>query len=107
MRYVMGIALLATVSPAIANDLSSPEEVLKKAQQSFRTAKNPEEVASIKMWCKDMISTFSFKEREKLMLQGIKLLEVNKIDEANAAFKRVNSLDELDTNLGTMACKPQ
>jgi hypothetical protein len=77
-----------------------------RIQSDYRNAKNADEVKSITMSCKAQISSFSFKERDGLSVQAIKLLEANKVDEANALFKKVNSLEELDYNLAKLVCKP-
>lgn len=110
MRVMVSLLVAAAIfgaMPSMAAAPSSPEEVIKRAQEAFSKTKDREGVESIKMWCRDSLATFSFPERNKLMTQAIKLMEMNKLDEANALLKRANSLEELDTNLSTLVCKPR
>lgn len=41
------------------------------------------------------------------MVQALKLMEADKLDEANVLMKRVNSIEELDETLAKMVCKPK
>jgi hypothetical protein len=108
MRYSVGLMglLLLSAFPAFAQSPSS-DEFMKQIQHSFRTAKNPDEVESIKMYCRARIGSLSFRERDQLTVRAIKLMEANEIDQANVLLKRVNSLEELDANLSAMICKPR
>jgi hypothetical protein len=102
MRYVVALAVFV-IAPAYAQ---SPGDVfVAKVQEEYHKAKNAEEIASITNFCKARIRSFSFKERDALSVEAIKLLEANKIEEANVLFRKVNSLEELDENLGKMVCK--
>jgi hypothetical protein len=106
MRFVIA-AVVIFAFPAVRYAQSAPaNEFVLRIQNDYRNAKNPDEVESITMYCKANISSLSFKQRDELSVQAIKLLEANKVDEANALFKRVNSLEELDDNLARMVCKP-
>lgn len=49
------------------------------------------------MWCTDTLATFSFPERDKLMVEALKLMQANNLDEANLLLKRVNSIKEADS----------
>ena len=102
MRYVVALAVFV-IAPAYAQ--SPGDNFVAKVQEEYRKAKNAGEVASITAYCKARISSFSFLERDALSVQAIKLLEANKIEEANVLFKKVNELEELDANLGNMVCK--
>jgi hypothetical protein len=104
---LIGAAVVFGAVPSLAAAPPSPEEVVKRAQEGFRKTKDPKGIESIKAWCKDTLAAFSFPERDKLMTQALKLMEANKLDEANALLKRANSLEELDTNLGNLVCKPK
>src|SRR5258708_7061509 len=104
MRYLFVLALFLAPSLVQAGNASTDNFALKM-QDEYRKAKNQEEVASITAYCKAKIGSLSFKERDALSVQAIKLLEANKVDEANVLFKKVNSLEELDENLGKMVCK--
>jgi hypothetical protein len=104
MRYVFALALFVIPSFVYAQN-SAPNDFVLRIQEDYRNAKNSEEVESITAYCKAKISSLSFKERDRLSVQAIKSLEANKLDEANALFKRVNSIEELDENLGKMACE--
>lgn len=84
----------------------SADEIVAKTKAAFRTAKNAEEIASIKMWCTDNIASLSFRQRDALMVQALGLMKVDKIDEANVLLKRVASLEELDKTMSTLVCKP-
>lgn len=84
----------------------SPDDVIKRARESFKTAKNNEEIESVKMWCKAALVSLTFKESERLLLQSIKLMEANKADEANALTARVAAIDELNNNLAKLVCRP-
>src|SRR5437879_4417312 len=98
MRYRLGgltlLGLLAAI-PAYAQDAATTKFVAR-IQESYRTAKNDEEVKSVTAYCNAKIGSLSFKERDRLSVQAIKLLEANKVEEANVLFKRVNDLEELD-----------
>jgi len=59
----------------------TPEEVVKQTHDGFRKAKNSEEIESVKEWCRDYLATFSFKERNQLMIRALSLLQDNKIEE--------------------------
>jgi|ERR1700687_272803 len=106
MRCVFALALFAIPSFVQAQNLVTDDFVLK-IQDEYRKAKNDEEVKSITAWCKAKVGSISFKERDGLSVRTIKLLEANKVDEANVLFKRVNSLEELDENLAKMICRPK
>lgn len=109
MRLVVVLAvsvLFGSSALAQAPQTRSPDDIVKRAREAFRTAKNIEERESIKLWCKDSIASLSFKERDRLSVQAIRAMEANNIDEANRLLKRVNSLKELDDNLSTMVCRP-
>jgi len=106
MRYRLGLVGLLAAIPAYAQDAATTAFVAR-IQESYRNAKNDEEVKSVTAYCIAMISSLSFKERDRLSVQAIKLLEENKVERANVLFKRVNDLEELDQNLGKMVCKPQ
>jgi hypothetical protein len=84
----------------------TPDEVAKQAHAAFPKAKSQGEVESVSEWCRDNFAAFSFKERDQLMVRALSFLGNNKLDEANAALKRVNQLEEMDKNLGDMSCKP-
>lgn len=106
MRFIFAaVAVFAFPSARYAQSAPADEFVLQ-IQNYYRNAKNADEVKSITVYCKALISSFSFKERDGLSVQAIKLLEANKVDEANALFKKLNSLEEEDYNLGRMVCKP-
>jgi hypothetical protein len=78
----------------------------KKVQELFQKAKTAKEVEGIKLWCKDMVATFSFRQRDGLMVQALALMKLGKIDEANTLLRQVNSLKDLDENLGNVICRP-
>jgi hypothetical protein len=110
MRYLVvliGAAFLLATLPSMAAAPSSQDDVIKRTQEAFRKAKTPKDIASIKAYCEDSLATFSFPERNKLMVQAIKLMEADKLDEANVLKKRVNSIEELDETLAKMVCKPK
>jgi hypothetical protein len=102
MRYVVALAVFA-IAPAYAQ--SPGEKFVAKVQEEYRKAKNADEVASVTAYCKARISSFSFEERDALSVQAVKLLEANKIEEANVLFRKVNSLEDLDDDLGKTVCK--
>ncbi len=91
MRCIfIGAVFLSSTLPLMAAAPATQDEVIKSTQEAFRKAKTPEDVASIKAYCKDMLATFSFPERNKLMVQALKLMEADKLDEDNGLMKRVN-----------------
>jgi hypothetical protein len=106
MRRIFAIALSALLMPALlrAENLL-PGNFVAKIQDDYRNAKTSEEIKSVTAYCKAKISSFSFDERDRLSVEAIKLLEADKIDEANALFRKINSLEELDTNLSMLVCK--
>lgn len=110
MRYIIlfvgCIFLAALPASAQSTSFATPDEIIQKARKAFRTAKKPEDVESIKMWCKDNLANVTFKERDRLMVQALRLLEANKVEEANGLIARVKALKELNGNLADMVCKP-
>jgi hypothetical protein len=102
MRYAIVLALFV-FAPVYAQ--TAADNFAIKVQEEYRKAKNAEEVASVTTHCKARISSFSFKERDALSVQAIKLLEANKIEEANVLFRKVNALEESDVNLGEKVCR--
>jgi hypothetical protein len=102
MRYVVALAVFV-IAPAYAQ--SAGDKFIAKVQEEYRNAKTAREVASITTYCKARISSFSFLERDALSVQAVKLLEDNKIEEANVLFRKINELEELDVNLGETVCK--
>ena len=107
IAVLLAVTAVFGAMPSMAAAPLSPEEVIKRAQEAFSKTKEKDGVESIKMWCRDSIAMFSFPERNKLMTQALKLMEINKLDEANSLLKRANSLEELDTNVSNLACKPR
>jgi hypothetical protein len=106
MRPVIATVAIFSFSTAQWAQSAPADEFVLRIQNDYRNAKNSDEVKSITMYCKARISSFSFRDRDRLSVQAIKLLEANKVDEANALFKKVNALEELDENLTRMVCKP-
>jgi hypothetical protein len=107
MRLAASIAIMQFSSAGAQTPAQpTPDEIIKLTHASFRKAKNLKEIESLKEWCRDNLAAFSFKERDRLMVSVVSLLRDNKLEEANAALKRMNELKELDKNLGDMSCKP-
>ena len=109
MMRAIGFGLAALVF-FIGNAVSaekSADDIVRKAHEPLKTAKTAEEIKSIEMWCIANLGTLSFPERNRLMTQSVKLMDANKIEEANELIKRVKTLEELDSNLGKLACKPR
>jgi hypothetical protein len=104
MKLLICVLVLAFVSPSIAQDTSLGDFV-PKIHEAYRKAKNQKEIDSVTAYCKEKIASFSFKERDALAKEAIKLLEEKKLEEANVLFKRVTDLEELDENLGKLTCK--
>src|ERR1700686_2400621 len=97
MRYMFALALFV-IPPAYAQN-SAPSDFVLRMQEEYRRANSSKEVVSASAYCKAKVSSSSFKERDGLSVKTSKLLEAEKVDEANSRFKRVNSLEELDDSL--------
>jgi hypothetical protein len=100
--------LVVRFSSAVAQTAlyPSPDELIKQTHDAFQKAKNKIAMESIEAWCRDNLALFSYDERNWLTLEALSSAQQNKIDEENAALRRVNELKELDKNLGDMSCKP-
>lgn len=108
MRYFLALSFLILVVPASAQKGAlSQEEIIERTREAFRTAKTKEEVEGVTLWCRDAINSLSFKDYERLMLQSIKLMEANQLEDANALLKRANTVKEIYDNLGKMVCQKQ
>ena len=111
MRYAFFVLswLLMGILPVMpqAPQALTPDEIIQQSRDAFRRAKNPKEIESIKMWCKDLLASKSFPERNRLMVQALALMQKDQIAEANVLLKKVNDLEELDSNLAQMVCKPE
>jgi hypothetical protein len=59
------------------------------------------------MWCTDSIRALDFSNRNRLMVEAVKLMEGGKIAEANEKLKAVNDMEELAENLAKLVCKPE
>jgi hypothetical protein len=106
MKLFVCVLVLAFVSPSMTLAQGTAlSDYVPKIQEAYRTAKNQREIDSVTAYCKEKIASFSFKERDAISVQAQKLLEENKIAEANVLLKRVNDLEELDENLGKLTCK--
>jgi len=103
---VLALGLVSIAMPAVGQPPASATEVINQTHAAFRTAKNPAEVRSIEDWCRDALATFSFSERDRLMVEANRLLQANQIDAANSDLAKVHSLEQLDTNLAAISCLP-
>lgn len=107
MRKMIGVALALLVVPSgLSAQSEASQEFILRVKEAYRTAKSPKETASVTMWCKATVKSFSFKEYNEAMTAGIRLMGNDKIDEANTYLKRANDLDEMSANLGKLICKP-
>ena len=59
------------------------------------------------MWCTNSIRALDFSNRNRLMVEAVKLMEGGKIAEANEKLKAVNDMEELAENLAKLVCKPE
>lgn len=103
---VLALGLASLAAPAFAQLPKSPAQVVNDTHAAFRMAKNPAEVQSIEDWCSAGLATFSFQERDRLMVEADRLLQANQIDAANSDLARVRSLKELNSNLAAISCVP-
>ena len=106
------LMLVTTAAGARAQPQQQPsfvlppiEQQLQRIQEGFRKAKTPKEIQSVKLYCRDTISAYSFKDREGLMMQGLSLMQQNEIAEANKVLAHVAELEKLDANLAALTCK--
>jgi hypothetical protein len=99
------LPLVSVASPSMAQT-STPQQIVAMTHAGFQNATTPEAAESIVMWCRDSLSTFSFKERERLMLDAAASIEKNKSEEANDAMKRVKEIEASDKNMADLSCKP-
>jgi hypothetical protein len=105
MKLLVCMLVLAFVSPSSTFAQITLDDFVPKIQEAYRQAKNQREIDSVTAYCKAKIASFSFKERDEISLQALKLLEEGKVAEANILYKRLNDLEELDGNLGKLTCK--
>ena len=107
MKLFVCMLVLAVASPSltIAQGGTTLDDFIPKIQEGYRTAKNQREIDSVTAYCKEKIASFSFKERDAISAQALRLLEADKVAKANILFKRVNDLEELDENLAKLTCK--
>jgi hypothetical protein len=106
MKLLICVLVLAFVSSSKTfAQGTSLDDFVPKIQEAYRKAKNQKEVDSVTAYCKEKVASFSFKERDGLAKEAVKLLEEKKLAEANVLFKRVNDLEELDENLGKLTCR--
>ena len=99
--------MLIVSAPAGFAGNQTADDIVARAHKSFSTAKNVEEIESIKMWCLANLASLSFPERNRLLSRSLDLMKENKIEEANDLIKRVHALEDLDKNLRKLACKPR
>jgi hypothetical protein len=81
------------------------EQELSRIQKSLREAKTPEEIQSVKLYCRDTIAAYSFPKREKLMLDALTLLQQDKIAQANELLAKAHEQEEMDGHLADLTCK--
>jgi hypothetical protein len=94
MLRAFGISLvLLTVPSGLFAQSGASHEFLVRVKEAYRTAKSAKETASVTMWCKAMIKSSSFKEYNEAMTAAIRLMEADKIEEANGYLKRAADLD--------------
>jgi Fe2+ transport system protein B len=105
MKLLICVLVLAFVRPSMAAQGTALDDFVPKIQEAYRKARTQKEIESVTAYCKEKVASFSFKERDALSVQAIKLLEEKKLEEANALLKQVNDLEELDENLGKLTCK--
>ena len=106
---MVGATLLGLYAvEVVAADIpKTADELVRQTQEAFGKAKSDKERQSIAMWCKDMVTTFSFRRRDKLSVEAINLMRSGHLDEANALLKQVKSIEDLDETLGAWICKPR
>ena len=106
MKRFVCMLVLAFVSPSLTVAQGTAlDDFVPKIQEAYRQAKNQKETDYVTAYCKAKVASFSFKERDEISVQALKLLEAGKVAEANILFKRINDLEELDENLGKLTCK--
>jgi hypothetical protein len=106
MKLFVCVLVLAVASPSLTVAQGTVlDDFVPKIQEAYRQAKNQKEIDSVTAYCKAKVASFSFKERDEISAQALKLLEAGKVAEANILFKRVNDLEESDENLGKLTCQ--
>jgi hypothetical protein len=71
------------------------DDLSRKSRKPIERLKIRKKIESVTAYCKEKVASFSFKERDALAKEAIKLLEEKKLEEASVLFKRVNDLGEL------------
>jgi hypothetical protein len=75
MKLFVCLLVLAFVSPSLTVAQGTAlADFVPKIQEAYRTAKNQREIDSVTAYCKAKVASFSFKERDAISVQALKLL---------------------------------
>ena len=87
---IVTVWILIAALPAIAQTERWPslEEIIKVTREAFRTAKNKDQVESVKLWCRDGVDSLSHNEKMGLLREGDRLINAGKMVEADRPYLR-------------------
>jgi hypothetical protein len=108
MRFILALVACVLATSALAQQKGPPtqEEILARTREAYRTAKTKQAREGVQMWCTDSIKSLNFRETEKLMLEAVKFMEADDLEEANIRLTRVNQIKDISANLAKMVCRP-
>jgi type II secretory pathway component PulK len=106
MRSVIVLLGLLMASTVAQTQTPSQDDIVRRTREALETAQTKEAVEGVKSWCVDSIRSLNFREHERLTLEAIKLMEDDKIEEANLQLRKINALKELADNLAEIVCRP-
>ncbi len=108
MRLVLILVVVMLSGEAVAQTkLPTQDQVLQRTREGFKNAKTKEAREGVRMWCTDSIRALDFRDRDRLMVEALKLMEADKLAEANERLKKVGEMEELADNLAKLVCKPE
>ena len=105
---IVTVWILIAALPAIAQTERWPslEEIIKVTREAFRTAKNKDQVESVKLWCSDGVASLSHNEKMGLLREGDRLINAGKMVEAVDILEKLKAIDDANDKLASAVCKP-
>ena len=105
---IVTVWILIAALPAIAQTERWPslEEIIKVTREAFRTAKNKDQVESVKLWCRDGVDSLSHNEKMGLLREGDRLINAGKMVEAVDILEKLKAIDDANDKLASAVCKP-
>ena len=60
MRIIVATAITLLIGPALAQTQLDRQDIVKKAQEAFQSAKTEKDIEGVRLWCRDMIRAIDF-----------------------------------------------